>query len=42
LAAVPRSPLISAGEWPPNLKIVDSLIACFGESYAKAYSRGCR
>jgi hypothetical protein len=26
--------------WPPNLNVVDTLLACFGRSYAEAY-RGC-
>jgi hypothetical protein len=41
LAAVPRPEFVPDGEWPPNLKIVDSLIACFGRPYSEAYSGHC-
>ena len=27
--------------WPPNLNVVDGLIACFGKSYEEAYGRPC-
>ncbi len=27
--------------WPPNLNVVDGLIACFGKSYEQAYGRPC-
>jgi hypothetical protein len=30
--------LKAALKWPPNLNVVDGLIACFGRPYAKAYS----
>lgn len=28
-------------QWPPNLNVIDGLIACFGQSYAKAYAPPC-
>jgi hypothetical protein len=28
--------------WPPNLDIVDALVACFGKPYAQAYGQACR
>lgn len=28
--------------WPPNLDVVDGLIACFDRPYAEAYSLSCR
>ena len=28
--------------WPPNLDVVDGLIACFDQPYAEAYSFACR
>jgi hypothetical protein len=28
--------------WPPNLEVVDGLIACFDRPYAEAYSFACR
>ena len=28
--------------WPPNLDVVDGLIACFGRPYAEAYAASCR
>lgn len=28
--------------WPPNLEVVDGLIACFGRSYEEAYGSRCR
>lgn len=28
--------------WPPNLDVVDGLIACFDRPYAEAYSQSCR
>jgi len=31
---------VGAAKWPPNLNVVDGLIACFGKPYAVAY--GCR
>jgi hypothetical protein len=27
--------------WPPNLNVVDGMIACFGRSYAEAYGGRC-
>jgi hypothetical protein len=34
---------IECGDWPPNLDVVDALIACFGKSYQQAYSEAtCR
>ena len=27
--------------WPPNLEVVDRLVACFGRPYAEAYGQGC-
>jgi hypothetical protein len=34
---------ISCGDWPPNLDVVDALVACFGKSYQQAYSESdCR
>jgi hypothetical protein len=35
-----RPPPAAAAKWPPNLNIVDGLIACFGKPYRIAY--GCR
>lgn len=29
-------------EWPPNLAVVDGLIACFGKPYKLAYAEACR
>ena len=29
-------------DWPVNLKVVDGLVKCFGQSYADAYSTKCR
>jgi hypothetical protein len=38
LAAVPRPPDTPADhDWPPNLRVVDGLIRCFGRSYHEAY-----
>lgn len=28
--------------WPPNLNVVDGLIACFGKTYKEAYNAPCR
>jgi hypothetical protein len=28
--------------WPPNIDVVDGLVACFGQSYGEAYSASCR
>lgn len=28
--------------WPPNLDVVDGLIACFGKGYDEAYGAACR
>lgn len=28
--------------WPPNIEVVDGLLACFGKSYADAYGVACR
>jgi hypothetical protein len=53
LAALPRPPSFEADAaqarerygltvtWPPNLAVVDKLVACFGKSYVEAYARGC-
>jgi hypothetical protein len=38
LAAVPRPADIPADRaWPPNLRVVDGLVRCFGQSYRAAY-----
>ncbi|HTU10207.1 MAG TPA: hypothetical protein VMG08_04840 [Allosphingosinicella sp.] len=38
LAAVPRAADWPAGQaWPPNLRVVDGLVACFGRPYRDAY-----
>jgi hypothetical protein len=28
--------------WPPNIEVVDGLVACFGKPYAEAYGTSCR
>ena len=28
--------------WPPNIEVVDGLVACYGKPYAEAYSAACR
>ncbi len=28
--------------WPPNIEVVDGLVACFGKPYAEAYDAPCR
>lgn len=37
-----RSPVLRPLRWPPNLDVVDGLIACFRASYRVAYSMPCR
>ncbi len=48
LAAIPKlegfNPVSPSGQpinmtWPPNLNVVDGLIACFGRGYEEAYGR---
>ena len=41
LAAAPK-PAEFTGKWPPNLDVVDGLLACFGKPYLEAYSASCR
>lgn len=31
-----------APSWPPNLDVLDNLLACFDKPYAKAYDRDCK
>ncbi len=28
--------------WPPNIEVVDGLLACFGKTYSEAYGVSCR
>ena len=42
LAATPRPVEFAGAKWPPNLDVVDGLIACFGRPYREAYSATCR
>jgi len=28
--------------WPPNIEVVDGLVACFGKPYTEAYGTSCR
>lgn len=43
LQALPRLPDWPAGSpWPMNGEVVDGLLACFGQGYAKAYGGACR
>lgn len=43
LTGLPRpSSFTPEMSWPPNLDVVDGLIACFGKPYAIAYAPHCR
>jgi hypothetical protein len=41
LPARPGQPTMKM-RWPPNIEVVDGLVACFGKPYAEAYGASCR
>lgn len=44
LSALPQPAALKAefgDHWPPNLRVLDGLIRCFGSSYAVAYGNDC-
>jgi len=41
LPAPPGQPATKM-RWPPNIEVVDGLVACFGKPYAHAYGVSCR
>jgi hypothetical protein len=38
----PPGQVPSRMRWPPNIEVVDGLVACFDKPYSQAYEPGCR